>query len=150
MDEQSYINLPEEQTELMGYYIAGFVEGEGCFSIGISKNKQRKDYIQFYPTFTIQLNIIDLPLIEKIKKTLQCGKIYYHRRDNAVQFKVYKQSDLINIIIPFFDKYQFHGNKLRSFNIFKEAMKLFSQKEHLTNEGRNHLYYLKEKMNNRE
>ena len=145
---QSYIFLSSQPKELSGEYIAGFVEGEGCFSIGYSKRKNGTT--QLYPNFTIQLHVIDLPLLELIQKTLQCGRIYHSKKRNIVNFKVYRRSDLINKIIPFFDKYQFYGNKLISFEYFKEAMKLFSMGEHKTIRGKKRIIYLKERMNTRE
>lgn len=145
---QSYIFLVDDCKKLTGEYIAGFVEGEGCFSIGYSK--RRKGANQLYPNFTIQLHIIDLPLLELIQETLQCGRIYHSKKRKIVNFKVYRRSDLTNKIIPFFDKYQFHGNKRVSFEYFKEAMNLFSMGEHKTTRGKNRIIYLKERMNTRE
>jgi len=149
MKKQSYIYISQSTEELMGQYITGFVEGEGCFSISIFKDKRYKMKYQVYSSFTIQLHISDLPLLKKIQKTLQCGKIFYNKRDNTVNYKVYKRSHLLNKIIPFFEKYPFHGNKKKSFDIFKQIMELISSGKHTTNEGINQLFYLKEHLNKR-
>jgi len=148
--DQSYIRLPEEKYELMGDYIAGFVEGEGCFSLSMYKDKRYAKGVQPYPSFTLQVHIIDLPLIKKIKKTLNCGRIYYNEERKIVNYKVYKRSDIVNKVIPFFDRYQFHGNKKKSFEIFKEIMNLLLLKKKLSDEDIAHLFYLKESMNSRE
>ena len=138
---QSYIRLPEQKHELMGEYIAGFVEGEGCFSLSIYKNEKYKKGVQVYPSFTLQVHIIDLPLLKKIRKSLNCGRIYYNDKRKIVNYKVYKRSDLVNKIIPFFDGYQFHGNKKKSFEIFKEVMKIICLNKCLSDEQIAYLYY---------
>ena len=131
----------------MGNYIAGLVEGEGCFSIAIYKNKKYKIKYHVYPSFTIQMHIRELPLLKKVQNVLQCGRIYYNERDNTVNYKIYKQSDLLNKVIPFFNKYQFHGCKKHSFEIFKEIMLIISTNKHTTQEGINRLFFLKDKIN---
>lgn len=147
---QTYIETTLTNNEIMAYYITGYVEGEGCFSLGVHKNKRYTANYQFMPSFTIQVHIIDLPLIKKIKSTFQCGKIYYNKRDNTVNYKVYKLNDIRTKIIPFFNKYQFQGNKKKSFDIFKEVIRLIVENKTKTEEQISYIFYLKEKMNHRE
>jgi len=147
---QEYIATEVTKNEIMAYYITGYVEGEGCFSLGVHKNKRYTANYQFMPNFTLQVHIVDLPLIKKIKSTFQCGRIYYNKRDNTVNYKVYKLNDLKTKIIPFFDKYRFQGNKKKSFEIFKEVVSLLSKNKIRTDEQIAYIFYLKEKMNQRE
>lgn len=149
MLNQAYITLPERDQELSGYFIAGYVEGEGCFSVGISKGAKRSIAVRVYPSFTLQVHVIDRPLLEKIKKVLNCGRIYYNNKRKIVNFKVYRFDDLLNKVIPFFDKYQFHGNKKRSFEIFKEIMSILDKPGRISEEDLSQVASLKVSMNHR-
>lgn len=60
---------------------------------------------------------------------LECGKCYEYRE--SVSFLVTKHSDLVEKVIPFFDKYSILGVKAKDFSDFK----LMKNKDHLTQEG---------------
>jgi len=155
MNKQSYIILPKKTLELSGEFIAGFVEGEGCFSInyctsGPLGNKSK----HLRPMFSLGLNVRDKPLLEKIQKTIGCGRIYldtgnrkrYDKTHDCYSYRIYRYPELKNILIPFFEKYQFHGSKKIAFEIFKEIMMMVSMKAHLTKDGEQRLLELKTRL----
>jgi len=133
--------------EITGEYIAGFVDGEGCFSLNYFKGEGKKgNYLR--PMFSLGLNIRDLPLLEKIQSILRCGRIYSDKNNNCYSYRIYRYNELKNHLIPFFDKYQFHGSKRIAFEIFKEIMEIISTKQHLIKEGHDKLIVLKQKLKN--
>src|SRR3989344_3334428 len=72
-------------------YVVGLTDGEGCFHIKMQEQ--------------------DRPLLEKVKNTLKCGKVYFQKevRVNHCQcyrYSVSSQQDISNTIIPFFLKYK--------------------------------------------
>jgi hypothetical protein len=149
MLNQSYITLPERDQKLSGEFISGYIEGEGCFSLAITKKKGYLLGVQIYPSFNLQVHVIDKPLLEKIKKVMNCGRIYTNSKRKLVNFKVYRYDDLVNKVIPFFDKYQFHGNKKRSFEIFKEIMSILDKPGRISEEDLSQVASLKVSMNHR-
>ncbi|KAF3930962.1 hypothetical protein ABW19_dt0200586 [Dactylella cylindrospora] len=68
-----------------------------------------------------------------LTKFLGCGKIYPSR--NAFDYRVNKFSDLIEIIIPFFEKNSIVGDKLLDFVYFTRVADLIKNKAHLTKSG---------------
>ncbi|NCN07057.1 MAG: hypothetical protein GW946_04450 [Candidatus Pacebacteria bacterium] len=62
--------------KLPGDYIAGFIDGEGCFTIVISKHSTKKLRLDARLHFQIELRIDDLEMLQSIQETLGCGKIY--------------------------------------------------------------------------
>jgi len=54
---------------------------------------------------------------------------------NVVMFRVTAISDLINILIPHFEKYPLITQKQADFKLFKQIVELMIEKKHLTNEG---------------
>ena len=60
----------------------------------------------------------------------KAGECY--NRDQAVDYRVTKFSDLTNIIIPFFKKYSILGVKALDFADFCKVVELMENKAHLT------------------
>jgi len=133
------------QQTINGDFIAGFVAGEGCFSLNYRYGKnESKRYIR--PLFSINLDKRDKELLKTIKQFLQCGSIYEEQTTNCWTFRVYNCWELQNIIISFFEKYQLHGHKQKVFEVFKQAMKIIYSKQHLTEEGYQNLKKLRTKI----
>ena len=133
-------------------YIAGFVDGEGCFTIVISKHKQKKLGLDARLHFEIELRADDEEILKRIKKTLACGHIYhidYSKYGWApqVEYKVSSIKDLTQKVIPFFKENKLQAKKKHSFDCFCQAAKIFEKKEHLTIEGIEQLKKIRLNMN---
>jgi len=128
-----------ETQKLTGEFIAGFVEGEGCFSLNYDKHRYgKKTYIYLRSMFSIGLNKKDKELLEKIREFIGCGSIYLdignrkkykNANHDCYSYRVFRKDDLQNILIPFFDKYQFQGSKKIAFEVFKEIMGVVSKRK---------------------
>lgn len=121
-------------------YICGFVDGEGCFTIVISKHKTKKLGLDARLHFEIELRADDEELLKNIQETLKCGHIYHLNYDKYgwaphVELKVSSIKDIRDKIIPFFKKHQLRSKKKHSFELFCQAAELFYTKDHLTMEG---------------
>ena len=100
------------------------------------------------PVFTISLHERDTALIEKIQHFFKgIGKISIRKKDNAVYFTVKSVKDLMNVIIPHFDKYHLLTEKQTDFVLFKEIVTMMSKKQHLDAEGLNKIIMLKSSLN---
>src|SRR5438034_9501097 len=84
-------------------FITGFADGEGCFSIIVTKNNELKTGWRIKAVFSIGLHKKDITLLEKIKSTLGVGKIHKHGK-NSVQYRVESIEEL-KVILNHFDKY---------------------------------------------
>lgn len=134
------------------WYIAGLIDGEGCFCINISKHKTKK--LGFDPRleFEVEMIIEDKPLLEKLQKALGCGHVYVLNYERYgwrphVKFAVKSHKEIKEKIIPFFKKYKLQGKKAKDFELFCQASKIFWKKEHLTLQGISRLREIQSKMN---
>ena len=66
--------------ETTGEFIAGFVEGEGCFSLNYNGNKKTNHWLR--PMFSLGCNPRDKELLEKIRDFIGCGRIYFEKNRN--------------------------------------------------------------------
>lgn len=104
--------------KITGEYIAGFVDGEGCFSLTYRKDKGK--YYYWKASFAISLRADDPEIIKSIKEYFCCGNISYSR--NNIRFEI-TDPDLLNEkIIPFFGEHQLIGKKRNDFELWKEAV----------------------------
>lgn len=63
------------KREITGEYIAGFVDGEGCFSLTLRKDKNK--YFYWKTQFAITLRNDDRGVLDQIKNFFVCGAITY-------------------------------------------------------------------------
>jgi hypothetical protein len=75
------------------------------------------------------------------------GKISTGSQNQSVTFYVGNLSDLVNIIIPHFEKYLLRSAKSIDFQLWAQCVKLIAAKEHLTNDGLNKILSLKSALN---
>lgn len=121
-------------------WIVGFVDGEGCFSISIFKNRTSKYGWQILPEFVVTQSEDSLSVLEEMKNYFNCGHIFINKRyDNhrkhLYRYCVRKISDLDTIIIPFFNQYPLLTMKQNDFLLFSEVINLLKAKIHYSKEG---------------
>ena len=131
--------------ERIGYYFAGFVDGEGSFNLTFRK---RKDYRQPWKV-SLCLNVSqkDKVILALLKRHIKCGTIRY--KDGGVwMFEVNNLTALQENVIPFFNKFGFlSAKKKRDFAIFKKMAAIMAEGGHLNKEGITQLLELRRTMN---
>nr|QCW06927.1 hypothetical protein [Drechslerella brochopaga] len=137
-----------KKQEVHPWYITGFTDAEGCFSVLCTKNKKCKTGWRVQVSFQIHLDKEDRNLLEKIKTTLGgVGKVYDSGNKGSV-FVVYTPKELISTVIPFFDKYPLASQKRADFESFKQVLIIMDKKEHNTIEGLKKILSIKASMRN--
>ena len=114
--------------ELPGDYIAGFVDGEGCFALKFRRDVRydrpnKPVYFYWDIEFAIMLKADDVGILEAIRDTLDCGRSSINKRGGA-RYAVNQIDDLLDKIVPFFDKHPLYAKKRFDFELWKEAAKL--------------------------
>ena len=145
---------PDNQQERPGiaYWICGFVDGEGCFSVSLIKNKTTSLGWQLFPEFVVTQEAKSLKALQQIKDFFQCGNIYpNHCNDNhkevLYRYCVRAQNELCNVIIPFFKKYPLFTAKRNDFEKFVVILGFMRERKHLTFEGLKNIAKIIETMN---
>jgi hypothetical protein len=121
--------------ENLNWYISGFADGEGCFCISFQPNSKFRIGWEVRPSFSISQNQSRSELLFHIKKIWNCGSIRPDRSDKTVKFEVRAIDEIINIVIPHFEKYPLYSSKNNDFLIFREACNLIKSKKHESVEG---------------
>ena len=126
--------------KLNPWYISGFIDGEGSFSVGIGKHKTLKKGIEVRCQFEIEVRADDRRILERICATLGCGRLYdcsYERYGwyPHVKYKIGSTKEMEEILFPFLDKYPPQAKKAKDYKLFKKVVLMFRKKQHLTAAG---------------
>lgn len=129
-------------------WVTGFVDAEGCFNIYVGKRKNRKLEWYTQACFQVALHIKDRELLLQIKGFFgNVGTILESKDRNMVYYKVRNLDDIIQIIVPHFDKYPLISQKQSDFLLFKNIVELMYKDEHLTKYGMIKIVGLKASLN---
>ena len=97
--------------------------------------------------FVIHLHLKDINLLKEIQSYFGVGKIYIANKDNSVTYSVDSLTDLIEKIIPHFDKYPLISQKRADYILFKSAIKIIASKDHLNHKGLEKILSIKSSLN---
>jgi len=154
-DNVSSADNQQERLRLEGW-INGFVDGEGCFTISIIRNRSvtTRESWQVFPEFVVSQGEKSRTALEKIKKFFKCGYINLNtRRDNhheqMLKYCVRAINDLNLKIIPFFEQNKLKTYKQKDFQVFRRIIKMMISKKHLSEKGLNRIRSLLQTMNRR-
>ena len=112
------------------YYLTGFIDGEGCFSIALKNQKSAKLNWVLDPVFHVTQHIDNKKILYDLQRLFKCGiVIKKYGQPNTMQFIVQSRKELIEQIIPFFKKYQLITKK-KDFEIFAEVVEALDQHKH--------------------
>ena len=139
------------------FWVAGFVSGDGSFHIVLSESDNQKNR-KVIARFGIHLHVRETDVLkglatyfqlynnpEVIETEVNSKKVTI--LDKSVNLQITKISDILNIIIPFFEKYPIVGLKCLDFADFKKVCDIIKTKEHLTSDGFNKILRIKAGMN---
>jgi len=133
-------------SESLGYYLAGFVDGEGSFNVSLRKKSDYKVGWQVVLSFNVSQK--DPTILKLLRKVLSCGIIKRRKRDGLFSFDVTSARDIKNKIIPFFGKFPFLSEKTRrNFEIFSQISTLVFYGEHRHKKGLEKILKLREELN---
>lgn len=127
----------------------GFASGDSSFNIKLSDSSTSKLGQRVQLRYGIGLNIREEALIKHLAVyfgLIDSTKNVYIYKD-SVKFEIVNFSDIINKIIPFFDKHLIQGKKSLDFIDFKEVAGIIRKKDHLTSEGFQKILKIKARMN---
>ena len=122
------------------WWIAGFVDGEGCFSISFVKNNSVRFGYQIFTEFVLTQGEKSIDALQQVADYFHCGKIYRNNRhdnhrETLYRYCVRSRADLQAIIIPFFQRYQLKTAKRADFEIFNRVVEMMCEGRHLSGEG---------------
>ena len=135
----------QERLVRLGWVI-GFVDGEGCFSIGFVRQQDgvgRKGYRTGYQVaheFAVTQGAKSVGSLHELRDFFGVGPVLINTRndnhkEHLYRFVVRKRKDLLATVIPFFRQYPMHTSKQQDFEKFARCVELIESGSHLTRPG---------------
>ena len=127
----------QQERVLTPEYLAGFIDGEGCFSVSIHPHSNARWGWVIDPDFTINQHRQSRELLERIQRFFGCGRIYSKSPDksNVLTYVVYSRRSILEKIIPFLDTHPLISHKRYDYEKFRRIVELLMLKKHRTLEG---------------
>lgn len=129
----------------IGYYLAGFTDGEGSFNISF---RPRQDYpIPWKVSLSFNVSQKDRVILALFKRYLGCGTLR-GRPDGVWYYEVTNLNAVVENVIPFFERFPFlSAKKKRDFAKFKQIVALMQRGAHLTGDGIRQILEIRSDMN---
>lgn len=137
MDEevQKIISLFKGKQKYLYYYLAGFVDGEGSFSVAIIEHPTQKLGWMINPCFQVYQHQKHRIILEVFQWVFKTGSIYRKSGIHPVlNFSIDSRRNIIEKVIPFFDHHPLI-TKGENYRKFRNIVMAMERKEHWEKDG---------------
>ncbi len=114
-------------------WVVGFVDGEGCFYVGINPQPEMALGYQVLPEFRVVQHERDVQVLYALKRFFHCGTVR-RNRENRYELRIRKFSCLQEVV-AFFERHPLKTKKNVDFKKFARVIRLMAEGQHLTLEG---------------
>ena len=134
MENPQRLYVQPHPGRLEAQWVVGFVDGEGCFFVGIDPHSEMTSGFQVLPEFTVVQHQRDVQLLHALKQFFGCGVV---RRNHGerLAYRVRSLDHLNEKIVPFFEKHPLKSKKRVDFLKFRKILQLMTKQEHLKRDG---------------
>jgi hypothetical protein len=139
---------PDDQQERLIAigWVLGFVDGEGCFSIGLVRQPDREDRkgyrtgFQVSHEFAVTQGEKSVASLLALREFFDVGGLVPNRRhdnhrENVYRYVVRKRVDLVRTVIPFFRRHHLRTAKRSDFEKFAQCVEMIDAGHHLRRDG---------------
>ncbi len=119
--------------ELTPDWVVGFVDGEGCFYVGVNPHPEMSTGYQVLPEFRIVQHERDIQVLYALKRFFRCGVV---RRNHGDRFELrIRKLSCLEQVVAFFEKHPLRTKKQVDFVKFAKIIRRMVEGRHLTREG---------------
>lgn len=137
-----------DQFKLNPWFITGFVDAEGCFTISLVKDPRYKAGYRVEAIFSISLHSKDSAVLELIQTFFGgAGNIKFETKREVVSYVIRAKDQISKVLLPHFDVFPLATQKRADYLLFKQAFELISNDAHLTPDGLNEIVGIKAYLN---
>ena len=156
---ENMLGADNQQERLVSLgWVIGFVDGEGCFSLGVVRQNNRagrkgyKTGYQVFHEFAVTQGARSLESLQSLNDFFGVGSVYINtrydnHREHLYRYVVRARKDLLETIIPFFVEYPLRTSKRQDFEKFVECMEMIKVGHHLNHGGLADILEISQTMN---
>lgn len=122
------MNVPK--LKYLKYYLLGFTDAEGCFSISLKKEDTARFGWALDPLFQVTQHKCNKEILQMFQKEMKCGRIIEKPgQTDCLLFLVDNRRQLVEKVIPYFEKYKLLA-KNDDFEKFRDVIMGLENKMH--------------------
>jgi hypothetical protein len=125
----------QNSREFLSAYISGYVDGEGCFTVSISPRAKLRVGWEVRPGFSVSQNGDRAEVLKAIELYFGCGSIRPDRSDRTLKWETRRLEDILDKVIPHFDRYPLLSGKRYDFDRFAAVCQLMAAAAHHRRDG---------------
>lgn len=125
-----------KRKKLDPYWVTGFVDAEGCFSVIIEiPESSRACAWKVRISFEINLHEKDKDILYQIQSFFGVGAVYQRPDRKKSVYRVTNVTYIKNVIIPHFTNYPLISKKGIDFLLWSKVVEIILNKDHISKEG---------------
>jgi hypothetical protein len=121
---------PRYSREFLSAYVSGYVDGEGCFTVSIAPRLKLAVGWEVRPSFSVSQNGDRAEVFHAVLALFGCGSIRPDRSDRTVKWETRRLGDLLERVIPHFERYPLLSGKRFDFERFASICRLMAMRAH--------------------
>jgi hypothetical protein len=124
----------QQERLLTNDWLVGFVDGEGCFSCPIYRQRSMRLGWQVQPSFVVVQGASSKGVLERMVSFFGCGQVSRNRRhdnhrEDLYRYYVCRFADLRDRIVPFFNANPLQTSKRDNFDKFADIIARIDRRE---------------------
>jgi len=112
-----------------------YVDGEGCFTVSISPRAKLLSGLEVRPSFSVSQNGDRAEVLHALQAYFGCGSIRPDRSDRTLKWETRRLEDLLDRVIPHFERYPLLSGKRLDFERFAVVCHLMNAGAHRSGSG---------------
>jgi hypothetical protein len=126
---------PWFSREFLSAYISGYADGEGCFTVSISPRAKLAVGWEVRPSFSVSQNGDRAEVLHALQVYFGCGSIRPDRSDKTLKWETRRLEDLLERVVPHFERYPLLSGKRLDFERFAAVCRLMADGAHRSRGG---------------
>jgi len=122
-----------QQERLDAEWVVGFVDGEGCFHIGIDRQPGMRLGWQVLPEFRVVQHRRDERILRDMQSYYGCGSVVVNNGDR-MELRIRGIENLTRVV-KFFEEHPLRTRKQNDFRKFARVIRLMERGDHLRASG---------------
>jgi hypothetical protein len=138
---------PSCSREFLSAYISGYVDGEGCFTVSIAPRAKLLAGWEVRPSLSVSQNGDRAEVLQLLLSHFECGTVRPDRSDRTLKWETGRLADILEHVIPHFERYPLLSGKRQDFARFAAVCRLMARGAHRTSVGLIEIVELAREMN---
>ncbi len=122
------MSADNQQERLDPNWVAGFVDGEGCFHVAFNRQPKMRLGLQVLPEFRIVQHARDELLLHRVKSFFGCGKVTFNHGDRK-ELRI-RGLENLSKVVEFFNDFPLQTKKRHDFECFADIIQMMKRGLH--------------------